>query len=145
MVWMTRSNSGARAWGQWFGRLTLSSGIHVHTKGIIHVSLLLKICRFFPPLTWLSEPGASPSIFNARCSWFAEPLKQMAKAWEEIRIEVSTDKEFEEAIAYKGLTCALPTHCNPPPPPEKESFSLVLTTSRLGLLAGVAAFTCPDC
>mmetsp|Transcript_30383 Transcript_30383/g.74638 ORF Transcript_30383/g.74638 Transcript_30383/m.74638 type:complete len:125 (+) Transcript_30383:43-417(+) len=29
----------------------------------------------------------------------------MAKPWEELHTNISTDKEFAEMIAYKGLTC----------------------------------------
>eukprot|EP00285_Hemiselmis_virescens_P005545 CAMPEP_0173378412 /NCGR_PEP_ID=MMETSP1356-20130122/1574_1 /TAXON_ID=77927 ORGANISM="Hemiselmis virescens, Strain PCC157" /NCGR_SAMPLE_ID=MMETSP1356 /ASSEMBLY_ACC=CAM_ASM_000847 /LENGTH=124 /DNA_ID=CAMNT_0014331465 /DNA_START=13 /DNA_END=387 /DNA_ORIENTATION=+ len=29
----------------------------------------------------------------------------MAKAWEDCHTKINTDKEYEEAIAYKGLTC----------------------------------------
>jgi hypothetical protein len=32
----------------------------------------------------------------------------MAKAWEELVIPISTDKEYNEMIAYKGLTCESP-------------------------------------
>mmetsp|Transcript_1152 Transcript_1152/g.2479 ORF Transcript_1152/g.2479 Transcript_1152/m.2479 type:complete len:125 (-) Transcript_1152:144-518(-) len=29
----------------------------------------------------------------------------MAKPWEELHTQISTDKELQEAVAYKGLTC----------------------------------------
>eukprot|EP00292_Cryptomonas_paramecium_P019483 CAMPEP_0113666804 /NCGR_PEP_ID=MMETSP0038_2-20120614/3081_1 /TAXON_ID=2898 /ORGANISM="Cryptomonas paramecium" /LENGTH=124 /DNA_ID=CAMNT_0000582343 /DNA_START=3 /DNA_END=377 /DNA_ORIENTATION=- /assembly_acc=CAM_ASM_000170 len=29
----------------------------------------------------------------------------MAKPWEDLHTRISTDKEFQDAIAYKGLTC----------------------------------------
>ena len=31
----------------------------------------------------------------------------MAKPWEELHTQISTDKELQEAVAYKGLTCKL--------------------------------------
>ena len=39
----------------------------------------------------------------------------MAKPWEELHTAISTEEEFQEAINYKGLTCARP---DPAPPPR---------------------------
>lgn len=37
----------------------------------------------------------------------------MAKPWDELNTQISTDDEFNKAIAYKGLTCMLLLACNP--------------------------------